>query len=44
VSGKMEMWRCNEDGSGAAKMKSKEWVDGQSWQMTTDPGVIGGFV
>jgi hypothetical protein len=44
VNGNLEMWQCNEDGSGAGKVKSKEWIQFQSWQVVTDPEMIGGVM
>jgi hypothetical protein len=43
-TGGLEMWQCNEDGSSPSKMKSEEWINGQRYEMATDPAMVVGLV
>jgi hypothetical protein len=38
------MWQCNEDGSEPSKLNSDEWINGQQYEMATNPAMIGGLV
>ena len=40
----LEMWQCNEDGSDPMKLDSDEWINGQPYEMATNPALIGGLV
>jgi hypothetical protein len=41
LSGEMEMWQMNEDGSGMSPMNPKQWVE-CGWNIKTDPKQYGG--
>lgn len=41
LSGELEMWRMNEDGSGMHKMDPKTWVE-SGWDIKNDPAQYGG--
>jgi len=43
-TGNLEMWQCNEDGSAPTMMDAAQWIDGQRYEMVTDPAMVGGLV
>ena len=44
INGKLEMWKCNEDGSSPTKMDEASWINGKTWSLATDPALVGGLV